>query len=105
MHLCTSEDPLTGNAGVVIKGLLEITSIAAKASYMNKFCNQPMLLPDSISVLFFFQGTAVYSRNVDDEIQLALFNLFWEVGGKGGKTTTNILLDAMFSFVCSLGEL
>lgn len=42
---------------------------------------------------------------MDDEIQLALFNLFWEVGGKGGKTTTNILLDAMFSFVCSLGEL
>lgn len=39
MHLCTSEDPLTGNAGIVIKGLIEITNIAAKASYMNEFGN------------------------------------------------------------------
>lgn len=55
MHLCTSEDPLTGNAGVVIKGLITITNTAAKSSYMNKLCNQPMLLPDSICVLLVFK--------------------------------------------------
>lgn len=40
-----------------------------------------------------------------DEIQLALLNLFWEVGGERGKTTTNILPDATFSIVWSLEEL
>jgi len=39
MHLCTCEDPLTVNAGAVIKGLTAITDIAAKASHMNKFNN------------------------------------------------------------------
>lgn len=47
MHLRTSEDPLTGSAGILIKGLLPLL--------LNKFCNYLMLLLDSICVLFVFE--------------------------------------------------
>lgn len=50
MHLHPHEDLLTVNAGVVIKGLRAIASTAAKASHMNKFCNEPTLLSDYIGV-------------------------------------------------------